>query len=246
MKSWQDNITFVLVEPSEPGNIGSSARAIANMGFKNLALIKPVALSEESYAFAHGAEDILKNALIYDDLKEAVKETNQVFGTSRRVGKKRGLFFSPWDSSKLIYHIAQKNKVALLFGSESRGLLNKETALCNRMIYIPAEKTQPSINLAHSVMIIAYELRRYDLLKDNSEANEKTSFFPKSISREKIDDLLKRIESKVSLLDYPKNDKERKIMQNITNLLSRAGVTYWEEQMIQGLCSQLQKRLTNR
>ncbi|MBM4129191.1 MAG: RNA methyltransferase, partial [Nitrospira sp.] len=39
MKSWKDNIFFILVEPKEPGNVGASARAIKNMGFKNLELV---------------------------------------------------------------------------------------------------------------------------------------------------------------------------------------------------------------
>jgi len=44
MKSWRDNIFFILIEPKESGNIGASARAMKDMGFKNLELVKPRAL----------------------------------------------------------------------------------------------------------------------------------------------------------------------------------------------------------
>jgi tRNA C32,U32 (ribose-2'-O)-methylase TrmJ len=36
MRGWQNNIYFVPVEPKEPGNIGASARAMKNRGFRNL------------------------------------------------------------------------------------------------------------------------------------------------------------------------------------------------------------------
>ncbi|MDO9289267.1 MAG: hypothetical protein Q7T83_10800 [Thermodesulfovibrionales bacterium] len=42
MENWKDNIHFILVEPKEAGNIGASARAMKNMGFKNLELKKSV------------------------------------------------------------------------------------------------------------------------------------------------------------------------------------------------------------
>jgi|GEM_PF-5861569 len=36
MNDWKNNVSFILVEPKESGNIGASARAMKNMGFKNL------------------------------------------------------------------------------------------------------------------------------------------------------------------------------------------------------------------
>jgi tRNA C32,U32 (ribose-2'-O)-methylase TrmJ len=36
MGNWKDNIYFILVEPKEPGNVGASARAMKNMGFRGL------------------------------------------------------------------------------------------------------------------------------------------------------------------------------------------------------------------
>ncbi|MBI5409395.1 MAG: hypothetical protein HZA14_08520 [Nitrospirae bacterium] len=60
MKSWKDNVHFILVEPKEAGNIGASARAIKNMGFKNLCLVNPPAvIANEATWFAHGADDRL-------------------------------------------------------------------------------------------------------------------------------------------------------------------------------------------
>ena len=40
-KTWKDNISFILIEPKEPGNVGAVARAMKNMGFHNLELVNP-------------------------------------------------------------------------------------------------------------------------------------------------------------------------------------------------------------
>ena len=39
---------IVLVEPQHPGNIGAVARAMANFGLKDLAMIKGCGLADES------------------------------------------------------------------------------------------------------------------------------------------------------------------------------------------------------
>jgi len=58
--SSKDNISFVLVGPTEPGNIGAAARAIKNMGFRRLELVAPVPyLTAEARAMACQAKDVL-------------------------------------------------------------------------------------------------------------------------------------------------------------------------------------------
>ncbi len=42
MESWKDNISFILIEPMKPGNIGASAHAMESMGFERLELVKPM------------------------------------------------------------------------------------------------------------------------------------------------------------------------------------------------------------
>ena len=59
-----DKIKVVLVETSHPGNIGSVARAMKTMGFKDLLLVDPKCeINSLSYAMASSAKDILKNSL---------------------------------------------------------------------------------------------------------------------------------------------------------------------------------------
>ena len=81
--SLKNKFNFILVEPSHPGNIGATARAIKNMGFTNLSLINPKDFpNDDAFYRAKGAKDILENVKIYEDLFNALKDATLIFGTS--------------------------------------------------------------------------------------------------------------------------------------------------------------------
>jgi TrmH family RNA methyltransferase len=238
MQNWKENISFILIEPKEPGNIGASARAMKNMGFKNLELVKPGDfLGSEARQMACGSIDILKRAKIHSGFKDATGDKNLVIGTTRRLGRQRGLIISLEDSIKKIITYAKKNKVAILFGRERNGLTNKEVEKCDFLITIPADPLLPSLNLAQSVLIVAYELSRKEY---------KTSS-PVFVKHSETNSLYRHIHSTLKLLDFmPRGnrDLETKIMKNIKHLIGRAGLTDWELNMLHGLCSQVEKKLT--
>lgn len=92
--SWKDNISFVLVEPKDPGNIGASARAMKNMGFAKLELVNPGAfLTQEARQMAYNSIDVLETATIHSGFKDAIKDKNLIVGTTRRVGRKKGPYY---------------------------------------------------------------------------------------------------------------------------------------------------------
>ncbi len=237
MESWKNNIFFVLIEPQEPGNIGSAARAIKNMGFENLELVNPIYfLTKEAKWMACQAYDIVKKATVYPSINEAIKDKNLIIGTTRRLGKKRGLIIPLRESIKRIISSAKKNRVAILFGREKNGLTNEEVDKCGFLITIPAAPSAPSLNLAQSVMLVAYEIGHKNYSVE----------VPKLVKQNEIDYLLKHIESTLKLLEYiPRGnrDLEKKIMRNIKHLIRRGGVTDWEVRMLHGICSQIEKKI---
>ena len=54
----------------------------------------------------------------------------------------------------------QGGKVALLFGSEKRGLSNEDFSYCNWLIRIPTKPEQPSMNLGQAVAVSLYEISK--------------------------------------------------------------------------------------
>jgi TrmH family RNA methyltransferase len=237
MKSWKDNISFILVEPCEPGNIGASARALKNMGFRKLELINPPPfLTYEARSMACGGKDVLEQAAVHSSFCQAIADKPLIVGTTRRYGSKRGLFLPFEQGAKKIVKAASKNKIAILFGREQNGLYNQEIEECGFLIKIPANPSFPSLNLSQSVMLVAYELSRQTFRAD----------LPQLVKNQEIQKLYRRIHSTLLLLGYrPKGDKdlEAVIMRNIKHLISRAGLTEWELKMIYGICTQTEKKL---
>lgn len=237
MNDWKDNVFFVLVEPKEPGNIGASARAMKNMGFKNLeSITRRNFLTDEARQMACNAGDVLENAVVRANLKTAIKDKNIIIGTTRRTGKRRGLILPLKDGIKKAVFAAKKNKIAILFGREDKGLTNREVEECGFLITIPANPASASLNLSQSVLLVAYELSR---------KTYKTEF-PELARRKEIDALYKRIRSTLRLLEYiPRgsSDLEARIMRNLKHLIGRSGLTDWELKMIHGICSQVERKI---
>jgi TrmH family RNA methyltransferase len=225
----------------EPGNIGASARALKNCGFKRLELICPENFpSDEAGWFAHGADDILSSVKVFPELAHALKDKSLIIGITRRSGKKRGLTFPVREAVEKIRHSAETNRVALLFGREDRGLTNDETAECSFMIRIPSSAEHPSFNLAQAVLIIAYEL---------SLSSYSAQSLPETVSNEELLNLFERLRNLMSTAGYsPKGirDDENEIMADLKRLISRAGITPREARMLHGIISQIESSLRER
>ena len=210
------------------------------MGFKNLELIKPAShVANEARFMACNAVDILQQATIYSTLEEAIKRKSLVIGTTRRLGKRRGLILPLKESLKRIIATAKRNKIAILFGREDKGLNNREVEKCDILITIPADTLLSSLNLAQSVLLVAYEL---------SQKFYKGTL-PVLVKHEELEDFFTSVNSTLRLLEYiPKGDRnlEPKIMRNLKHLIGRAGLTDWELRMLYGICSQTEKVLAKR
>jgi len=237
MLQWKNNVSFVLIEPREGGNIGAAARAVKNMGFSRLLLVNPKKFpSEEAFWFSHGAEEVLKKTAVHKKLEDALKGKTLVAGATRRVGKKRGQVYSIKEGAEKIRAQAEEGPVAILFGREDRGLTNEETDKCAILINvkIPGERRPPSINLAQAVLLIAYEL-------SFAGAEGKAPPF-KPVPHEELAFFFERAERLLKALSYKEKDKET-ILRNMKNLLGRSGISPWELQMLHGLISQIERRV---
>ncbi len=252
MNNWRDNIFFTLVEPRESGNIGAAARAIKNMDFKNLCLVNPPELmTEEAKRFARNSIDVLDSAARFGSIRDAVSDKHFIVGTSRRRSRRRGVFMTVEKGADLIFEMAGTSKISLLFGREDRGLYNEEIEECAFLMTIPANREQPSLNLAQAVMIIAYEISMAGMKGDEGKeksGNERllTARPPKTASQHELSLLYERLENALRLIEYiPPDNKflRRKIMQNMKHCLGRAGLTDWEFNMFHGICRQIERKL---
>ncbi len=154
-----DAISVVLVRPKFPENIGSVARAMKNMGLSRLIIVEGVSpLEIHAYKLASGAEEILERADEFSSLREAIAGMGCVVGMTSRQGRGRNPLLTPEALVRTLLPLSLKNSIGLVFGSEKDGLTNDELSLCHLYARIPTVESFPSLNLAHAVMVIGYEL----------------------------------------------------------------------------------------
>ncbi len=78
-------VRIILVGTTHPGNIGAAARAMKNMGLRDLVLVNPRYFPhEDATARASGAEDILESARVVDSLDKALADCVYAAGASAR------------------------------------------------------------------------------------------------------------------------------------------------------------------
>ena len=191
-------VQIVLVETSHPGNIGSVARAMKNMGLANLALINPKKFPhQEATALAGNATDVLDNAKIFTSIQEAVKNSKVIYATSARDRTIEWPTLTAKEAAQETQELVTNEiQVSILFGREDRGLTNEELQLANKHLIIPAHPDYPVLNIAMSTQVICYEL--YQAAQNNSV--ESWQDFPEYTSEE-LNNLIEHFNETVEALE---------------------------------------------
>ena len=170
--SMLQKIRTVLIHNSHPGNIGSAARAMKNMGLETLYLVAPKRFpAKEAFYMASRADDIVERAIVVETVHEAIAGCTLVFCASSRSRALKWHEISPrLAAEKIIAEIQEKGEmegkaeiqgqgeVAILYGCEQNGLSNEELELTNFQIVIPAVAEYASLNVAQAVQLISYEI----------------------------------------------------------------------------------------
>lgn len=153
-------ISFILVEPRTPENVGAAARALKTMGFDDLRLVNPCDhLSEKARWLAHGSIDILEKAQVFPDLAAAIHDIDFCIGTTAKKRPVKQDHYTTNDLPKLLEAKGRSiSHAAVVFGREDKGLNNEEIRLCDIISSIPMKRLYPSVNLAQAVMIHAFAL----------------------------------------------------------------------------------------
>jgi TrmH family RNA methyltransferase len=159
--SESDRLRVVLVAPRNPLNIGAAARAMSNFGFFHLRVVNPYELAFREARSAVGAEPLLAKAEEFKTVAEAVEDCTLVVGTTA-VGLRQ--LQHPVrrldQAARLLRKHLVGGLVAVLFGSEKRGLTNEDFSHCHWLLRIPTREEHRSMNLGQAVAVCLYELAR--------------------------------------------------------------------------------------
>ncbi len=229
-----ENISIVLVETHEPGNLGSAARAMKNMGLKRLKLVNPCQWSHsECRRLAVGAFDLVEQAPIYSSLEEALDSSSVVVGTTSARGRhQRVRLYTPREIIPIIWDYALSQEVSFVFGPERRGLSEEKLALCQYLVSIPAAAEFPTLNLAQALLILAYEMSIFQRM----EPQHRPQLAPES-ARKRMFDHMEQVLIQIGFLS---RSNPGHIMRSIRRFLSRAELTERDIQIVRGIMSQME------
>lgn len=235
-------IRIVLVNTTDPGNIGATARAMKTMGLKQLYLVEPKSFPHvNASARASNAIDVLAEVTVVDHLATALQDCHLVFGTSTRIRELNWVSLTARAAAEKITNKSNQ-KVAVVFGGERCGLTNKELQQCHFQINIPANPDYSSLNLAAAVQIICYELRIAFLQKEN-EIDEKATRLADVKQQEYFYQHLHDILNKIEFL---KPIRSQQIMDRLRRLFSRSELDVNEVKILRGILSTIGKKLASK
>src|SRR5262245_48509801 len=154
-----ENIAILLVETQSAGNIGSVARAMKNMGLSQLLLVNcETELMDEARRLACGADDVLESSRRFTSLPDALASFDLSVGTSSRRIDWIPQVYKPHELAERLAELSTTQRIALVFGPERTGLTNDHLQHCQWLTTIPSNPEFESMNLAHAVAIVAYEV----------------------------------------------------------------------------------------
>lgn len=214
-------VYFILVRPQLGENIGMSARAIKNFGHKSLRIVSPRDgwPNQSAQSSSVGAIDVIEKAEIYDDISSAVADLNFIYATSAR---SRDMNINVISSLDFFDHTKENcyEKIGIMFGPENSGLTNEDISYANCLLNIPINKEMPSINLAASIAILAYELNKSSLT--SFQASSQSNLATKNDLDKFFNFVFKKLDEvgfyKVDEKKYSMNNNIRAIFNRIPNL----------------------------
>jgi tRNA/rRNA methyltransferase len=234
----KNNISFILHKPQLSENIGACARAIKNFNFKRLVIInpKPIFPNDKILATSVGAKNIIKQSKVYQNIEKAIENVDVVIATSARFRNKNIKHINLEDLKKINFN----QKIGFLFGSEASGLSNNEISYANYTLQIPTNPQFKSLNLSHSLIIIAQIAS--SILKLQTKPyirSKKVKIASKKEIQSMINLCLKNLED---INFFKPKEKKPTMLQNLRNIFYKMELSDKETRILSSVFASLGKK----
>lgn len=227
-------VTIILVRPQSPGNIGSVARAMGNMGLHRLVLVAPERFPHaEARMMACGAEDLLQQAQIHATLDTAIAPCHWLVGTSARRREYRHAPLTPRAfAARLPMVTARHPQVGILFGPEDAGLTTAELDLCNELVVIPTVPHATSLNLAQAVLVLCYEILQ-------SQYQPPCVSAPPVASVGEVEAMFAHLHAAFTIHGFSGEHAVLRGLMGLRRIFERAGLERRDVRLVRGIARQL-------
>jgi len=230
------DVVVVLVEAADPRNIGSVARAMSNLATTELRLVNPATFDVTlAQGVACWGRDLLMTSKSFSNLAEAVADCHEVVGFASDSGRHRvpQLLLDDWVGQ---LDMGPQRRIAVVFGSEENGLRREHFPLCQYLVRIPSSTSNPSYNLAQSVILALYAIR----MRVGGHVGETQPEWPVSAQLEPFTEMVLDVASQVEFLNDHSPDHIRELLINLTR---RGRMTTRELSILTGLVGMVRRRL---
>jgi len=227
---------LVLVEPQLGENIGAAARAMANFGLSRLRLVKPRQAwpNDKARMMAAGADQILADAELFDDLAAAIADCGFVLATTARAhDQAKPVIGARAAAAAMAPRVAAGETVAVVFGRERNGLENDEVALADAIVTLPVNPAFASLNLAQAVVIVAYEWFK---LASHGELPFGMPQKSAPARKAQLQAFFASVERELEKVEFFRPPDKRETMQiNLRNIFTRMQPTQQDIQTLHGV-----------
>jgi tRNA/rRNA methyltransferase len=242
MKPLKINWRIVLVHPRNPLNIGAAARALANFGLLEMAVVaafKPT--WDEARQAAMGGDKVIAAARAVPNLTDILSDTTLVIGTTTGSRRNLGRELLPLpELAAWLRRRKARGRAALLFGSEKTGLSNEDMSHCHALVQIPTTPDCPSMNLGQAVAVCAYELVRSDIV---SVRQRTPSHRPGPAEQQALEHALSRAAHVLDVSGYLQPRSRAAMLLKLRRLLLNLNLTSSDARILGGVLSQLEWKL---
>jgi tRNA/rRNA methyltransferase len=232
------NIQFILHKPQLSENIGACARAMKNFNFSSLTVVnpKPIYPNDKIIATSVGAKDIIKKSKSYHCLEPVVKNIDCLISTTARFRNKNIKHIQLNELKKIDF----TQKVGFLFGSEASGLSNNEISYSNYVLQIPTNTKFKSLNLSHSLIIVAHTV--FDIL-NLKKINYSQSKKIKSATKKDLQNLANLCIKHLNDINFFKPKEKKPIMlENLRTLFYKLDLSQKETRILSSVFASLAKK----
>ncbi|PIE71662.1 MAG: rRNA methyltransferase [Deltaproteobacteria bacterium] len=227
------NVGFILYRPRYPENIGAAVRAMRNMGLGRLLVVAPenYDLKKIEKMATHDSEAMVRSIELFDEMDPALEAFEYLVGTSARTGKERQDMVSPRELVPRLVPVSEENRIGVIFGPENKGLPNWILHRCHDIIHIPTADFK-SINLAQSVMLVAYELYvTHHVVKRKS-----VSRLAKQVE---IEGMFGHLKTTFETIGFVRDGNPDYWLIRMRRFFGRNPVRASEVQLVRGICKQV-------
>jgi len=233
-----NNISFILHKPQLSENIGACARAMKNFNFSKLIIInpKPIFPNDKIVATSVGAQEIIKKSKVYETLEPAIKKIDFLISTTSRFRNKNIKHIKLNELNKIDFN----KKIAFLFGPEASGLSNNEISFSNYVLQIPNNIKFKSLNLSHSLIIVAQTV--FQLLNMTKSKYSKSKKI-KSASKKNIQAMTNLCIKHLEEINFFKpKEKKPKMLENLRSIFYKMDLSEKETRILSSVFASLSKK----